>query len=176
MNQRSLIAALCASVLTLAPLQSVSADDHMSLELGNDTGEFAKDGECDDIRFTGKGMSVILLTDSIGKDASDCGAALKAERVSVDPMHAKPSDASPINFGDDTSRFAKDGQCDDIRFAGSDAAEMVFIAEDVGHDASDCKAAFETGAVKWQGSTATPELGVTANEIAEQMDAPKITT
>ncbi len=176
MRQRSLISALCVSVLTLAPLHSVSADDHMSLELGDDTGEFAKDGECDDIRFTGKGMSEVLLTDSIGKDASDCGEALKAETVSVDPMHAVPSDASPINFGDDTSQFARDGQCDDIRFAGSNAAEMVFIAEDVGRDASDCEAAFEAGSVKWQGSTATPELGVTATDIIEQISPAQITT
>lgn len=176
MRQRPLIAALCVSALTFAPLSSLSADDYVSLELGDDTGDWANDGECDDIRFTGDGMSEVLLTDSIGKDASDCGAALKAEKISVDPMHAQPSDANPINFGDDASQFANDGQCDDIRFAGSDAAEMVFIAEDVGHDASDCKAAFDAGNVKWQGSTATPELGVTANEIIEQISGDQITT
>ncbi len=163
------------AALSLVPFSAAQAEVHASeqasLELGDDSGEWAEDGQCDDVRFTGSGMAAVLLTDSIGKDAADCSAALEAGTISVDPMHAPPANDEAILFGDDVSKFAGDGQCDDIRFVSKESAAMVYIAEDIGHDASDCRAAFEDGSVTWQGSSATPELGVTANDIVDQMDA-----
>lgn len=175
MQKRSLLSCLTWTALALAPLAAVQADKGTAtvttLELGDDSGDWAGDGQCDDVRFTGDGMADVLLTDSIGKDAGDCKAALAAGTISIDPMHAPPADDASIIFGDDTSTFSGDGECDDIRFAGKNASTTIFIAEDIGHDASDCKKAFEAGLVQWQGSTATPELGVTADEIIEQVTA-----
>ena len=176
MTNRPLIAYAIAPLIAIAPLHSLVAQDEAVLEFGDDTGEFASDGECDDVRYTGDGMAEILLTDSIGKDASDCKAALVAGTISVDPMHAVPINDEAIDFGDDNSDFSMDGECDDIRFVGAGSDKMIYIAEDIGHDASDCKSAFNAGKVKWQGSSATPELGLTGQEILDLMNEIPITT
>lgn len=166
-----------ALALALAPLAPVLAGTNetapTTLQMGDDSSAWAEDGECDDVRFAGMGMASILLTDSIGKDAADCGAALAAGTISVDPMHAEPANDEAILYGDDKSAFANNGECDDIRFVSQNSAKMVYIAEDIGHDASDCRAAFEAGEVTWQGSSANPELGVTAGQILNQIDAEK---
>lgn len=180
MPLRLLTALTCSSALALAPFTSLSSQDKpvatVTLEYGNDSGEWAFDGECDDVRFDGEGMAEVLLTDSIGKDATDCQVAFEAGKISVDPMHAEPANDADIKFGDDTSEFAKDGECDDIRFAGKGSDAIIYIAEDIGRDASDCREAFEAGAVAWQGSSAEPEHGVTADEILEKMRESSITT
>ncbi|MEP2737320.1 MAG: hypothetical protein ABJP34_13610 [Erythrobacter sp.] len=176
MTKRPFFAYLAAPLAVITPLHSVSAEDQAALEFGDDTGEFASDGECDDVRYTGDGMAEILLTDSIGKDATDCKAAFKAGTISVSAMHAIPANDEAIDFGDDSSDFAKDGECDDVRFVGAGSNKMIFIAEDIGHDASDCKAAFAAGKVKWQGSSATPELGLTTQDLLELMSETPITT
>lgn len=174
MRPSLLLFALSAGSLALAPAATVAAQEASTpqpvLDFGDDSGEWALDGQCDDIRYTGDGMAGIELTDSIGKDASDCSAALKAGTVTEDPMHLPPANDAAIKFGDDASEFAQDGECDDIRFAGSTSTATIFIAEDIGHDASDCRSAFEAGMVKWQGSTATPERGMSTDEILERLN------
>lgn len=168
---RPLIASLCSSVLILSPIHSLSAQDHASsLDFGDNTAEYASDGECDDARFIGNGMSDVLLTDSIGKDSADCKAAFDAKTITLNRLHVIPDDNTPIIFGDNTSEFANDGECDDIRFAGKDADEMIFIFDDIGHDGDDCKTAFEAGYVKWQGDTATPQRGISAQDILKQLE------
>ena len=42
------------------------------LDFGNDGGERAHDGECDDLRFVGSGMGKTLLVGDAGRDAADC--------------------------------------------------------------------------------------------------------
>ena len=53
-----------------------------------------------------------------------------------------------VNFGDDESMFAMDSECDDSRFIGDGMAEPPFFPEDIGHDASDCQSAFQTGSIR----------------------------
>jgi hypothetical protein len=53
--------------------------------------------------------------------------------------------ADTPNFGDDASRFAKDGECDDMRFDGPGISETLLIDSDILHDATDCRAAFNAG-------------------------------
>ncbi|MCC6304975.1 MAG: hypothetical protein IT545_07240 [Rhodobacteraceae bacterium] len=43
-----------------------------AIDFGSDEGEYASDGECDDLRFEGMGMAAGLGTDNVGKDATDC--------------------------------------------------------------------------------------------------------
>lgn len=176
MTKRLFLAYGIAPLAIAAPLHSAAAQDQAALEFGDDTGEFASDGECDDVRYIGEGMAEVLLTDSIGKDASDCKAAFDAGKISVNALHAVPANDAAIDFGDDTSEYAMDGECDDIRFVSARSHRMIYIAKDIGHDASDCKAAFAGGTVKWQGSSASPELGLTSEEFFKLVTQPEITT
>lgn len=52
-------------------------------DFGDDSGEYAHDGTCDDVRFTGEGRSILLTDSHIGKDASDCRAAYKAGTITL---------------------------------------------------------------------------------------------
>ncbi len=50
-------------------------------------------------------------------------------------------------WGDDSSAYANDGDCDDPRFGGP-GAYSVNLAEDVMRDATDCRALYEAGRVQ----------------------------
>lgn len=52
--------------------------------------------------------------------------------------------AQSINFGDDASQWSNDGECDDRRFRGAAMAQGL-DRDDIGHDATDCKTAFDAG-------------------------------
>lgn len=49
-----------------------------------------------------------------------------------------------LDFGDDSSASARDGRCDDPRFAG-DGMAFTLLAERIFSDASDCRALYESG-------------------------------
>src|SRR5215216_6483862 len=51
-----------------------------------------------------------------------------------------------IDFGDDSSEWSKDGECDDPRFEGTGSAAETLDA-DIRKDATDCSAAFAAGTV-----------------------------
>ena len=55
--------------------------------------------------------------------------------------HAQPS---LPDFGDDASRWAKDNECDDPRFEGPGMSPGLSLDDDIGHDATDCRAAWRT--------------------------------
>lgn len=158
------------------------ADEPGEVDFGDDASVFAMDGECDDPRFMGDGMtSTSLLEEDIGHDATDCRTAYEAGRLSLrdsagteavekkenaarTPQEAKaPSSdkvkrepqAAPegivfngINFGDNESQWAGDGECDDPRFAGEGMTETPLLAKDAYHDADDCLAAWRTGGLR----------------------------
>lgn len=147
--------------LTLAsPVKAVEgvAMPIESVNFGDDSSDYASDGECDDVRFVGSGMAVALMTDSIGKDASDCKAAYQDGELSFNPLFAAPT----INYGygDNAGLFPNDGECDDIRFTGEYSSEVIYLAENIGHDANDCRAAMETGEARWQGNDINPNFGM----------------
>lgn len=54
-----------------------------------------------------------------------------------------------INFGDDSSQWAKDGECDDPRFVGEGMTSTPLLAQDIKADASDCAAAYRAGKLKF---------------------------
>jgi len=139
-----------------------------SIDFGNDAGAYANDSECDDVRFVGEGMAASLLTDMIGRDASDCHAAFVSERVKLNALFADPADEDPIDFGLNSAAFADDNECDDIRFTGEYASGLVYLAEDIGRDANDCRAAMESGTAQWQGKTATPNYGKNTDAIESE--------
>ncbi|TNC48336.1 hypothetical protein FHG66_14550 [Rubellimicrobium rubrum] len=52
--------------------EALAATQCDAIDFGDDTGEFADDGECDDIRFEGPASASGVSTASVGKDAGDC--------------------------------------------------------------------------------------------------------
>lgn len=134
------------------------------VDYGNDTSRWANDGECDDPRFEGDAMAIGLNTDNIGRDATDCRADVEAGRIALNPLFTEPE-----NYGDDTSDYANDGECDDIRYTGAYSAQMIYLPEDIGHDATDCRAAVEAGTARWQGNSADPARGITSEQL-QSMD------
>lgn len=80
------------------------------------------------------------------------GAALAA----CVALTALPASAQP-DFGDDSSRWANDGECDDPRFEGEGAADTL-LDEDRGHDATDCRTLFAQGRVSLRRDAADERL------------------
>lgn len=69
-----------------------------------------------------------------GAAVACCLAAVPAE------LHAQ------TDFGDNSSHWANDGECDDPRFEGAGAANTL-LEEDLGHDAADCRRLFDAGRI-----------------------------
>ncbi|MBE0581300.1 hypothetical protein [Devosia sp.] len=121
------------------------------IDFGDNSSEWANDGECDDPRFTGTGSAAETLDVDILKDAADCQAAYDAGTVT---FVGGGTDVAVIDYGDDTSQWAKDGECDDPRFSGTGVANELLDA-DIAHDATDCRAAVEAGTATFNGGAST---------------------
>ncbi|WP_375599035.1 hypothetical protein [Devosia sp. Naph2] len=127
-----------------APALAQSAED---IDFGDDSSEWANDGECDDPRFTGTGMAAELVDTDLARDATDCRTLLEAGSITLaEPDTGDSADISAIDFGDDTSDWARDGECDDPRFVGS-AMAVELEDVDIGRDATDCRTAYEAGSI-----------------------------
>jgi hypothetical protein len=137
---------------SIPPVAPPTATPAADIDFGDDTGEWAKDGECDDPRFAGTGAADELVEADLLKDATDCQTALEAGTVTFNPDYQASSTIAAINYGDDTSEWAKDGECDDPRFSGTGVAGEL-VEADRGHDATDCRAAVEAGTATYNGET-----------------------
>ena len=120
-----------------------------SIDFGDDTSEFAHDGECDDARFEGTGMSLPAgVAGSRGRDAADCRRHYDANRIS---LYGVDLDSRSIDFGDDptseTSWWVRDGYCDDPRFDGEGMSPYA-IGRARGHDAADCRRLYDAGRIR----------------------------
>ncbi|MBX7456900.1 hypothetical protein K3152_01440 [Qipengyuania sp. 1NDH17] len=158
---KHVLAAIPIVLASTTPVSLAAAD---APYFGDDSYEHAKDGECDDIRFTGEGMAEHLLTEAIGRDASDCRAAWVDGTIERNPWFNEPAPGEDYDYGDDRSGFANDGQCDDIRFVGAHTASLPYLTGDIGHDASDCRAGIEDGSLTWQANARDFKLGVTVTD------------
>jgi hypothetical protein len=67
-------------------------------------------------------------------------------------------------FGDNSSHWANDGECDDPRFEGAGAADTL-LEEDLGHDAADCRKLFDAGRI-----TLRKNGGIALGDDAEHGD------
>lgn len=167
---------VCISVVMIAAMASgwladASAQGSGTINFGDDTGLWSHDGECDDPRFEGPGLAETLSDDDTFHDATDCRAAYEAGTVTLvdNPVTAPMLNQMPvietrtntmsvtsepaIDFGDNTGLWADDGECDDPRFTGEGMAEMELYSMNMGHDANDCRSAFEAGTIWLQGQT-----------------------
>ena len=113
------------------------------IQFGDDSGDWANDGECDDPRFEGEGVASVLVEEDRFRDATDCANLYKQGRIALRSDAANDG----IDFGDDTSTWARDGECDDPRFAGEGVASYLTDA-DLYRDATDCRDLFNEGLVQ----------------------------
>ena len=84
---------------------------------------------------------------------------------------AAPVHAQSIDFGDDSSMWANDGECDDPRFQGSGMA-MTLLDSDIRRDATDCRLGVEAGRLRVRDTAGgTASGGQTVNGVAEDIQA-----
>ena len=57
--------------------------DSGDMDFGDDSGSYAFDDTCDDVRFTGPGRSILLTDSHIRKDATDCRTAYTAGTITL---------------------------------------------------------------------------------------------
>ena len=167
-------AADCKALSDAGSIVLITAD---TLDFGDNKSRWPNDGECDDPRFAGRGAAMKQDPRELGHDADDCRALLASGDLtfiggfltvldenqaailsgssSTAPGTQTPRPVSPGDFGDDTSKWANDGECDDPRFAGPGASD-VMLDEDLGHDATDCAALLQSGQVRFDGETSQP--------------------
>lgn len=122
----------------------------MDIDFGDDSSDWSNDGECDDPRFQGDGVAAVLLPEDEGRDASDCENLFASGAITL-ISGATPTNAQDIDFGDDTSSWANDGECDDPRFAGEGVASTL-LDEDMARDATDCRTLYQSGDIYLAGS------------------------
>jgi hypothetical protein len=101
--------AVCA-IFALAMIASPAAAQ--DIDFGDDSGEYASDGECDDPRFTGPGTPTSLSVEHTLRDATDCRRlfGIGAIRLVRQKGEASVAECAAINFGDNSSRWANDGE------------------------------------------------------------------
>lgn len=131
-------------VLVLAPSITVA----QSINFGDDKSDYANDGQCDDRRFRGAAIASGLDRDDIGRDATDCKTDYDAGKLTLWNFAAalEATQCDTIDFGSDESDYPADGQCDDFRFEGP-GADQVMLTEDIGKDATDCSRLCEFGQI-----------------------------
>ena len=132
------------------------ASELRKVDFGDDSGRFARDGECDDARFEGVGRSIYLGRDHIRRDAFDCRDMFDQGRVHLRADYsdeAQPPRFGDVDFGDDSGRFSQDGECDDVRFDG--VGRSAYGGQDhIRRDASDCRELYEQGRLEVSGRAA----------------------
>ena len=141
-----------------APAQAQA--QYGDINFGDNTSDYANNGECDDPRFAGEGMASILTVTDRMRDAVDCEAGVKAGKLTFEPMpfyrgQGRPPTMGEIRFGDDASAYANDRSCDDSRFGGRLMAS-VLIEGDIGHDATDCRTGMVQGELVYLGTAGRP--------------------
>lgn len=151
-------------------------------DFGDDASMWANDDECDDKRFVGPGMTATLLLDEdVGHDATDCRTAWRAGKLQLAPASGGGRDfAGDVpDFGDDDSEWAFDDECDDPRFVGPGMTDTLLLDEDMYHDATDCRTAWENGELRLIGgddrNDELPDFGDDDSEWAfdDECDDPR---
>ncbi len=122
--------------------------DGEGLVFGDDSGEWANDGECDDPRFIGTAAAESASVSHLLRDASDCYEAWTNVDVTlILPVAVLDSLPAGFDLGGDTSEWVFDGECDDPRFEGMGMARDP-LTVDQARDATDCVKGLLSGAVE----------------------------
>ncbi|MEQ9316577.1 MAG: hypothetical protein RLN72_12055 [Henriciella sp.] len=190
----------CACLAVAAFAFGAHAAGPDDIDFGDDSSLWSNDGECDDPRFEGAGSASSLDDADIMADATDCKAAFLAGSVTLiaAPTAATTATTAPllnamptrptkpattasgdIDYGDDDSLFSFDDECDDARFIGDAMAGPPLMADDIGHDATDCRVGMEAGNLRLRGdgdpsieeATAEVELTEEDQELLDELAA-----
>jgi len=145
------------------------------IEFGDDESSWAEDGECDDPRFEGEGVASTLLEEDSFHDATDCRDLFNVGQVRLRDEYASDSPSSADfsasgEWGDDSSEWANDGECDDPRFQGEGAAETL-VDEDVYRDATDCRTLFDQGRITLNTMYTAPVTLVEGGVVSGRLEA-----
>ena len=143
------------------------ATDIATIEFGDDDGQFSNDNECDDPRFEGDGMATFLDEADENHDATDCRNLYSHGQIRLAGEWGTTSSpalrADGIEFGDNSSIYANDGECDDPRFNGPGAASSP-DSEHTLHDAADCLDLYQSGRVQF-GNASTQVVSADIDSI-----------
>lgn len=122
--------------------------DGRSIDFGNDRGEYPRDGECDDPRFVGQGMATSLDNANIRGDASDCQRHFQSKNIRLVRTRSQVplSQCRSIDYGNNSSQWSRDGECDDPRFTGP-GVDNIMLINDLRADATDCRRLCDAGQV-----------------------------
>lgn len=137
-----------ALFLAFFALQPALSTAETAPAFGDDASKDSNDNECDDPRFTGWGVATVTSEEEIGHDATDCAHLFNLGQIRLNRTQdqSNTAECAAVNFGDNSSEWADDRECDDPRFFGG-AADNILSFKDIGRDAKDCRAACETGKV-----------------------------
>lgn len=113
-------------------------ETHPSLEnidFGEDAGDYANDGACDDARFEEDGDDWTYQRAHVLRDATDCRT-----------LYAEGTITLFLDFGDNSGEYANDDTCDDNRFTG-EGRSILETDSHVKRDAVDCIVAYRAGTI-----------------------------
>ena len=117
------------------------------IDFGDDTSEYARDNESDNMRSDGPGMASGLTLRNRGRDAADCRRLYREGRIY---LFGVDLDSGYVDFRADASSCSRDGECDAPRFKGSGMDELP-IRRDRAHDATDCRRLYNAGRIRLLG-------------------------
>ena len=124
------------------------------IDFGDNESVWSDDGECDDPRFSGPGVAAYTDPSDARHDANDCARLYMEGGLSFDENGgttpefdvAEILDQTGIDFGDNSSGYSNDGECDDPRFTGPGMASFT-EEENLMRDANDCISMYLEGEV-----------------------------
>lgn len=129
-NVRKNLTVLQSIALTIKNHDSSAIYAADSIAWGDDSGQYAKDSECDDARFHANGDDTPYKRQHVLHDATDCRTAFEWESAQL-----------YLDFGDNSGRYANDDECDDSRFTGKGRSGITSDSH-VKRDSADCIAAY----------------------------------
>lgn len=134
-----------------------------NIDFGRDSGLLAHDGICNDPRFAGPGMGIII-SDHLLADATDCRNAVERRLVFL----SAEAPGFEIDFGDNSGHWVFDGECDDPRFGGA-------LLSHIYRDAADCYEAFNAGQIAFHGEgDGNPDTGEYIERLEGGLQAVRI--
>lgn len=105
------------------------------IDFGEDAGDYANDGACDDARFESDGDDWTYQRNHVLRDATDCRTLYETGELTL-----------YLDFGNNSGEYANDNTCDDNRFTG-EGRSILQTDSHVKRDAVDCIVAYRAGTI-----------------------------
>ena len=98
-------------------------------------------------------LALLLALAACGSEAEPAAESTEAAAPALAAGDGASAGQIAIDFGDDNGDWANDNECDDSRFEGAGMTATPLLEEDIGHDATDCRTAYEAGNLTLRGVT-----------------------